>query len=82
MIPKPGEQFETDVRSCKNVVELSYNYLLMNEMMEGFVDEEKESKVLSVLQLVSRGLEEVVNNYQWRIKEVPKPSNKVESIKP
>jgi hypothetical protein len=83
MLCKPGEQFESDVRICQNVAELAYDYLLMSEILEeDFFNEKKESRLMSVFQLISRSLDGVVNNYHMRIKEVPKPSNKVKSIKP
>ena len=73
---KPGEEFETDVRDCQRTVEVAHDYLMIDEFDELNVIE-KESRVLSLLQLVSRGLEEVVNNYHKRIKGKPESLKKV-----
>ena len=76
MIPKPGEEFETDVCSCLQAVEVAYGYLMIDHFINMDVVE-KESRVLSVLRLARNGLEEVVNNYSNGIKEEPKPFKNV-----
>ena len=63
-ILNPGKDFENDVRNCLQTVEVARDYLMIDEWIDV---PSKESRVLSLLEMVAHDLEDVIANYHLRI---------------
>ena len=64
-----GIDFETDIRNCVNLAKVAYDYLEIDTYHGGTLHiswQEKEERVISLLDSLRRSLNEVAENYQQK----------------